>query len=194
MRIVGVVGLNGSGKDEVVKYLKERYAVPLLSVGDIVREIAAKEGVEPTRENLDSITKKYFKQFGEGYFLRLVIEKIQSSGWKVAGISGIRSPKDIVLLRDAFKQDFILIHVDITDPRVRYTRIHQRGSKRDELSYAEFLQQDQVSEELFQISESIDSADYEISNDGTLEDLHGEVEKLIEKRLPGIRNTGNYPL
>ena len=40
MRIIGVVGKNGSGKDEVLKYLRIRYSVPFLSTGDIVREMA----------------------------------------------------------------------------------------------------------------------------------------------------------
>jgi dephospho-CoA kinase len=184
MHIIGVVGLNGSGKDEVVKYLNKKHSIPLISVGDIVREIAAKEGLEPSRENLDGITQKYFNRYGEGYFVKLVIEKIHSSGWKNCGISGIRSPRDIDLVREAFKQDFILIHVYISDPRVRYERIYQRGSRRDELTYAEFLQQDQVSEQLFHISQSIASADYSISNDSTLEDLQREVDRLVkEKKL-----------
>jgi dephospho-CoA kinase len=177
MQGIGVVGLNGSGKDEVVKYLNKKYAVPLISVGDMVREIAAGESIEPSRENLDGITKKYFERYGEGYFLKLVIEKIRQNGWKTCGISGIRSPRDIALVREAFKQDFILIHVFISDER-----IHQRGSRRDELTYAEFLQQDRVSEELFHISRSIASADYSISNDGTLEDLQREVDKLVERK------------
>jgi orotate phosphoribosyltransferase len=183
MQVIGVVGLNGSGKDEVVKYLNIKYAVPLISVGDIVREIAAGEGIEPSRENLDGITKKYFERYGEGYFLKLVIEKIRQNGWRTCGISGIRSPRDIALVREAFKQDFILIHVYISDPRIRYERIHQRGSRRDELTYAEFLHQDQVSEELFHISQSIASADYSISNDGTSEDLQREVGMLVRTYL-----------
>ena len=46
VRIIGVIGENGSGKDEVLKYLRTKYNVPFLSTGDIVRGIAAKEGVD----------------------------------------------------------------------------------------------------------------------------------------------------
>jgi orotate phosphoribosyltransferase len=186
MQIIGVVGLDGSGKDEVVKYLATAYGVPLLSAGDMVREIAAKEGIEPTRDNLDGITRRYFERYGEGYFLKLVIEKINCNGWQTAGISGIRSPRDISLVREAFKNEFLLIHVFITDTRVRYERIRQRGSKRDDLTYAEFLRQDQASEELFRLSESIASAGISLSNDGTLSDLHKQVDKLVAEKLPEI--------
>ena len=182
MKVIGVIGLNGSGKDEVVKYLNQRYSVPLISVGDIVREIAFREGIEPVRENLDNITRRYFSQFGEGYFLKLIIDKIRNNKWQTAGISGIRSPQDVAVLKDAFKADFILIYVYVTDDRVRYERIHQRGSARDQISYTDFLQQDQVSEELFHIREAISQADYSVSNDGTLEDLHRQIDKLVEEK------------
>ena len=77
MKIIGVIGLNGSGKDEVVNYLNKHYNIPLISIGDIVREIASKEGIEPTRDNLDNITRQYFAQFGEGYFLKQIVERIR---------------------------------------------------------------------------------------------------------------------
>jgi dephospho-CoA kinase len=47
--VIGVIGLNGSGKDEVVIFLNKTYGVSLISVGDIVWEIAAIERLEPTR-------------------------------------------------------------------------------------------------------------------------------------------------
>ncbi len=183
VKAVGVVGLNGSGKDEVVKYLNRKYGVPLISVGDIVREIAGREGVEPTRDNLDEITKRYFAKYGKGYFLKQVIEKIQQNKWESAGISGIRSPEDVSLVKTAFKSDFILVYVYISDPRVRYERMVKRGSQRDKMAYAEFLQQDRVSEELFRVQEAIQMADISISNDGTLEDLHRQVDRSVADKL-----------
>ncbi len=182
MKVIGVVGLNGSGKDEVVKYLNARYGVPLISIGDIVREIASQENIEPTRDNLDEITRRYFEQFGKGYFLKLVVEKIRHNQWKFAGVSGIRSPEDVRIMREAFPEEFILVHVYITDNTIRYERMRQRGSKRDGMTFTDFLNQDKVSEEIFQINEAIDMADYSIPNNGTLEDLHRQIDRLVVDR------------
>jgi dephospho-CoA kinase len=182
MKVIGVVGLNGSGKDEVVNYLNKKYGVPLISVGDIVREIASKEGIEPTRDNLDAITKRYFSQFGEGYFVKQVVEKIRLNKWKVVGISGIRSPKDIAIVKEAFKQDFVLTYVYISDSKVRYERISKRGSKRDQASYEDFLKQDKISQELFHIQDAIKLADYSIPNDGSLEDMHNAIDNLVNEK------------
>jgi dephospho-CoA kinase len=181
MRVIGVIGLNGTGKDEVVKYLNQKYGVPLISVGDIVREIAAREKVQPTRENLDQIVKKCFAQYGEGYFLKLVIEKIKKNQWQTAGISGVRSPQDVAFLKNTYNDDFKLICVYVTEPQVRYNRIRQRGSQRDNVSYEDFLREDRVSEELFHIQEAVNMADYSIANDGALHDLHREIERLIKE-------------
>jgi len=181
MKVIGVIGLNGSGKDEVVKYLNRKYRVPLLSAGDLVREIAARRGIESTRENLDSITREYFQRFGEGYFLRAIADTIRQNHWESAGISGIRSPEDIAILKQEFGTDFVLIHVSVSDPRLRYERIKKRASKRDEVDYTEFIREDQVTEELFKINEAINEADFSISNDGSLDELYHQIDQLIEQ-------------
>jgi dephospho-CoA kinase len=182
VKVIGAIGQNGSGKDEVLKYLRLKHGVPFLSTGDVVREIASGEGVEPTRENLGKISDRYFREFGKGYFVRLLADKIRQTGWKIAGISGIRSLDDVSILKDIFGQDFILINVYVTDPHVRYGRMTGRGEDRDPHSFEEFLRQDKAEEELFSTKEAERLADYSISNDGTLDDLHREIDELISDK------------
>jgi dephospho-CoA kinase len=182
VKVIGAVGQNGSGKDEVLKYLRLKYNVPFLSTGDVVRDIAAREGAEPTRDNLGKISDRYFREFGKGYFVKLLADKIRRTGWKVAGISGIRSLNDVSVLKDIFGKDFILINVYITDPHVRYKRMTTRGEGRDPHSYREFLSQDKAEEELFSLKEAEQMADYSLNNDGTLDDLHREIDRLVSDK------------
>jgi dephospho-CoA kinase len=179
MGIIGVVGQNGSGKDEVLKYLFSRYNIPFLSTGDVVREIAKKDGLEPTRENLKDISEKCFRDMGDGCFVKLIVEKIRRQGWQIAGISGIRSIIDVKILRETLVNDFILIDVYVSDPYQRYSRMLNRGQERDPRSYEQFTKQDKAEEALFHIQEAEQQADYHISNDATLTDLHIAIEKLI---------------
>src|SRR4030043_2111255 len=137
-KVIGAIGQNGSGKDEVLKYLRAKHNMPFLSTGDAVREIAAKEGVEPTRENLGKISDRYFREFGKGCFVKLLADKIRHSGWKIAGISGIRSLDDVSILKDIFGKDFILIAVSISDPHVRFARMTKRGEGRAPHRYEQF--------------------------------------------------------
>jgi dephospho-CoA kinase len=180
-----VIGQNGSGKDEVLKYLRAKYQMPYLSTGDMVREIAAKEGKEPTRENLQEISERYFREFGRGCFVKLAAEKIRQDGWVVGGISGIHSAEDVKVLRDSTGKDFILINVYVSNPEVRYKRMLARHEGRDPHTYEQFLRNDKAEEEIFHIQSAGQSADFTISNDGTLGDLHREIGLLVsEKRLP----------
>jgi dephospho-CoA kinase len=182
MKIIGVIGKNGSGKDEVLKYLRDRYNVPFLSTGDIVRGIAAEEGKEPTRPNLQAISDRYFKERGEGCFVRMVVDKIRGNGWKAAGISGVRSPKDVDILRGELGKDFVLIDVYVTDPHVRFERMVKRGEGRDARAYEDFVKQDKAEEKIFGIEKAAARADYALSNDGALESLHDAIDNLVGKK------------
>jgi dephospho-CoA kinase len=114
--------------------------------------------------------------------VKLLADKIRHSGWKIAGISGIRSLDDVSILKDIFGKDFVLIHVYITDPHVRYNRMTRRGAGRDPHSYKQFLSQDRAEEELFSLKEAERRADYSISNDGTLDDLRSQIDRLVSDK------------
>lgn len=179
MKVIGVIGKNGSGKDEVLKYLKDKHNVPFLSTGDMVREIAAREGRPSDRTTLQEISDSYFQKYGQGCFVKMVAEKIREKGWPVAGISGVRSPHDVQLLREILGRSFVLIEVFVTDPRVRFERMRRRGAARDADSYERFLEQDRGEEQVFRVEEATRLADYSLSNDRELDDLHRAIEDLI---------------
>jgi dephospho-CoA kinase len=112
----------------------------------------------------------------------MLADRIQEKGWPVAGISGVRSPQDVHELRGIFGQSFVLIEVHVTSPQVRFERMRKRGAERDTDSYQDFLAQDRGEEQLFHVEEAARLADYSLSNDGGLEDLHRGVEDLIAQK------------
>ncbi|MCX6013118.1 MAG: AAA family ATPase [Chloroflexi bacterium] len=180
MKVIGVVGQNGSGKDAVLKYIRAKYNIPFLSTGDMVRKLAAERKVEPTRENLGKISEEYFQNYGRGCFVELVAQQIRKEGWFVAGISGIRAPEDVTILRKHFGQSFILIDVYVTDPRTRFNRMVERSEERDPDSYQQFLKQDETEEKMFHINQTSQLADYSINNDGNKDDLSSAIDLLVQ--------------
>jgi dephospho-CoA kinase len=182
MKVIGVIGKNGSGKDEVLKYLKEKHNIPFLSTGDMVREIAALEGRASDRETLQEVSDSCFRKYGQGCFVKMVAEKIREKGWPVAGISGVRSPHDVRMLREILGPSFVLIEVLVSDPRVRFERMRRRGAERDTDSYGRFLELERREEQVFRVGEAVKLADYSLSNDGRLEDLHRAIEDLIARK------------
>ena len=185
MKVIGAVGDIGSGKDEVLKYLRDRYGVPYLSTGDIVRRMAQEDGVEGTRENLEAISKRCFTEMGRGCFVRMAAQEIMKRGWEVAGISGVRSPDDVAVMKEMFGSGFVLVRVDINDPRIRFERVRLRSERRDPLTWEAFQEQDKNEEQEFHINRAEAMADYSIDNSGTLEDLHKQLDELVaSKKLP----------
>ncbi len=185
MKVIGVVGEIGSGKDEALKHLRDKYGVPYISTGDIVRQMAQQEGVVGTRENLAAISRRCFTEMGRGCFVRMVGQEIQKRGWKVSGISGVRSPDDVAVMREMFGDDFILVRVDINDPVIRFQRVRLRGERRDPLTLKEFQEQDGNEEREFQISRAGALAQHRLDNSGTLEDLRRQIDDLVASgKLP----------
>ena len=58
----------------------------------------------------------------------------------------------------------------------------KRGEERDPQRYEQFLMQDKAEEALFHITEAGEQADYAISNDGSLADLHEAIDRLVSDK------------
>lgn len=178
-KVVGVVGLNGSGKDVLLKHLKEQCGLEILSLGDVARELAHLEGVKYTRDKLHEISQKYVEKYGQDFFIKVLIEEIAKKNLEKVGVTGIRTPTDIAKLKEHFGADFFLVHVRVGDPKLRFERLKQRGEARDPKNYEDFLAQEKSERELFRLDEAIAQADVTVSNAGSWEDFHREIDRLV---------------
>jgi dephospho-CoA kinase len=91
-------------------------------------------------------------------------------------------------MREMQGPSVVLVQVSVTDPRVRFDRMRQRGEERDTDSYQRFLDQDSGEEQLFHVEEAAMMADYSLTNDGSLQDLHRKIEDLVARA--GLLTTG----
>jgi len=180
MKVFGSIGRIGSGKDAVVKYLSKRYGLPVVSVGDMVRERAAEEGLSPTRKELHRLSSRMIREHGKEYFMALVLKRIEDRGWEKAGITGIRTPEDVRFLRSRLGDGLVLFHVYVGDDHTRFERMRRRNSPRDPQTYEDFLEEDREEEAMFRIEGASAMADYSLDNSGSLEDLHGQVDAIVE--------------
>jgi dephospho-CoA kinase len=185
MKVIGAIGLNGSGKDELVEYLHERHGIPMLSMGDIVRDIADEERICPTRSNLHEISRRYIARHGKEYFVKRLIADIEEKQWQSVAITGIRTPADVRTLQAYFGQDFLLVHVRVGDPHIRFERGKERGEARDPQRYKAFLEQDKEEQEIFDIDEAIKQADITIDNDGSLQAFHRKIDRRVVEPMLG---------
>ena len=183
MIVIGAMGLNGSGKDTLIDHLCRRCDVHKLSVGDIARQIAEEQQIEPTRENLHHIWQKAMAEHGKDYFMRRVIEIIEQNRWQATGVSGIRTPEDVDITRHHFGDDLLLVHVRVNDARLRYQRLLERDRPRDPDTFEVFTQQEREEEEQFHVREALRQADLVINNYRSLEDFYQAIDYLLIEGL-----------
>lgn len=160
-----------------------RHDIPMLSVGDLVRDMATQRRIRPTRSNLHRVSQQVLQRHGAGFFARLLIARIQDAAWDAVGITGIRTPADSSAFRGRFGDDFVLIHVQAGDARIHFERVKARDEVRDPDSHKRFVRQDSEEEEVFDIQEAAARADITIENDGSLEDFHRSIEEQIVEPL-----------
>ena len=123
--VLAAVGKNGTGKDFFLEYVAKTYDFPMISIGDVVRELAAKDGLELTRDNLHATSKKYMSENGQTFFPEMIVKKIKESDAPNFLVSGIRPPSDIEVFKKAFGDKFVLVDVVISDDEVRYQRMQE---------------------------------------------------------------------
>ncbi|MEI6578574.1 MAG: AAA family ATPase [Eubacteriales bacterium] len=181
--VLAAVGKNGTGKDYFLEYVAKKYNLPMVSIGDVVRELATKDGLELTRENLHATSKKYMDAFGQTFFPEQIVKKIKESDSKIYLVSGIRPLSDVKFLKEAFGEMFVLVDVVISDDTVRFDRMLARGAERDGNSVEKLKDFDTGEEKLFHTSETEKMADYVIKNDGNVEDFYAAIEKFYNNFL-----------
>lgn len=174
--IIGLTGTNAAGKGEVANYLKSR-GFQYLSLSDIVREGATKQGLEHTRRNLIKVGNELRERFGAGILAEKTIDKIER---KNCVIDSIRNTEEVNSLRSL--PDFKLVCVDATI-ELRYKRAQERKTARDKISFKEFKRLEEVenfkSKTGQQLKQCIEIADDTIMNGGTLEELYKKIDGLL---------------
>ena len=180
--IIAAVGKNASGKDYFLEFISKEFGVPLLSVGDIVRELAEAEGLEKTRENLHATSHKYMEKYGQDFFPKRLIAKIKGLGYRDVLISGIRPPSDVENFKEAFGDDFFLVAIVVESDKKRWERTVARGSERDHVTFEEFLRLDEQEEILFNTSRTMSMADYTFyRGDFSDEEYHERIKKFYRE-------------
>lgn len=140
MKIIGVAGTNGSGKDTVGHILAQKYGWLFVSVSDLLRDECRKRGLAVERENLRNISAEWRREGGLGVLVDKAVEVFESGNGQYDGlaIASLRNPGECERITEL---GGVNVWVD-ADPRVRYERIQtaERGrGGEDEKTYEQFL-------------------------------------------------------
>jgi len=162
--IVALTGMPGAGKTTVARYLSQK-GIPLLIMGDVVREIAEIDGLEPTSDNLAKLMLRLRKKSGPEAIANLIVDKIKLMKEKdkklsVVIVDGIRSMAEVQVLRLIGTVKLLAIHGSTL---TRYTHVKERRRSDVSSNIDEFDKRDKIEMEVG-ISNAIALADESISN------------------------------
>lgn len=176
MRVIGTVGLPGSGKGEFAATASD-LGVPVVTMGDVIREECRRRGLDPASDH-GEVAQALREEDGPLAVAERSIPIIRAAldDNDTVLVDGLRSGDELDRFREAFGDDFTLVAVEAPF-EARVERIEARG--RDDTA-AETLRDRDERELGFGMGEAIARADVRIENTGTLEAFRERVAEVLE--------------
>jgi dephospho-CoA kinase len=143
IKLLGISGTNGSGKDSLGEMLAKRHGWLFVSVADLLREEARRRGLPIERENLRAIGVEWRREFGLGVLVDKAFEQFNQSKDKYKGLAVVpmRNPGEAQRVKELGGK---LVWID-ADPKIRYKRISSRlRSAEDNKTFEQFTAEEEI--------------------------------------------------
>ena len=149
MKLIGIAGTNGSGKDTVGKVLAASHNFLFVSMTDMLREELAKRGLPPAREHMRNLSAEWRREHGLGVLIDKSIEFYKAQAKEYAGlaVASLRNPGENDRVHELGGK---VVWVD-AEPKVRYDRLQANAGARGELRAVD----DKKTFEQFQAEEQV---------------------------------------
>ncbi|MBI5148143.1 AAA family ATPase [Candidatus Pacearchaeota archaeon] len=175
--LIGLIGTIGSGKTTASNYLVKKFKFKRVIMGNLVRAITRKEGLQVNRKNLLLTQKKYRTKYGNDYFIKTAVKKVE--GAKRGLIDGVRVPMDAIIPKKAGAK---IILIDAS-PKLRFERMKKRGRKGFSKTFTEFKKEEAMEFKLLDLKKTFKYVDYKIINNGNEKEFFKKFNKLIKKLI-----------
>jgi len=179
MKIIGLVGEKGSGKQTFVNYLKEispNLQLRQVRFSDILAATLMMWDIPITRSNLQKLAVIMNDTFGAQTLANAAKFSLEGDNADIIILDGVRRKGETEFVR-SFK-DNILIYITANSD-LRYQRLRKRSEKVGEvgLTLEQFMEEEKSKAES-EIPVISKTADIKIENNGTLEGFKQEIKSL----------------
>lgn len=175
--IIGLAGEIACGKGAVVDYLIKKYKAGSYRYSGILRDILDRIYQAQTRKNMTDLSDWLRKKFGQDILSKTLARDIEHDKNKIIVFDGIRRLPELNVFRKI--PGFFLIRV-AGDPKIRYERFTKRNENPgdNKKTYRQFLK-DLKGVSDYEIPKVMKRADFEINNNGSLDNLHKQIDQII---------------
>jgi dephospho-CoA kinase len=177
--LILIVGMPGSGKSFAASIIRKHFHAKDFKTGDVIREEIRRRGLKYNPEN-DKKMRIWFHSGRE----HLIVERL----WKkvrlckgIVVIDGLRSPKEVALLKKLYKGKIVLIKIKSSfNVRARRSVKRARFGKLETEKYLRERDKSEMSG-LVGLKQLLKSADYTIDNSKlTKKQMEKKVVELAE--------------
>lgn len=182
--LIGITGTIGAGKGTVVSYLVEQKGFVHYSVRAYIEQKVEEKGLTVNRDTLTQVSNELRKNTSPSYIVDQLIQRAKTDG-RDAVIESIRTIPEAEAIQH--EPDAYLFAVD-AGIHTRYERIVGRGTRTDDISFDTFKAQEEremQSDEPYKqnLAGTIARADYVFENSGSIDALHADVERVLQKAV-----------
>lgn len=177
MRVIGTVGLPGSGKGEFAAVADE-LGVPVVTMGDVIRVECRRRGLDPTNHH-GEVAQSLREEEGPLAIAERSIPMIREAldDADTVLVDGLRSADELRRFREAFGDDFTLVAIRAPF-ELRAERLGERG-RDDSDSDLEALRERDDRELELGLGETLERADVEIDNTDSLAAFRERVRDVL---------------
>ena len=179
--IIGITGTIGAGKGAVVEYLKEKGFKAYSSSG-ILKEILTERGHPHTREYLSNLAEELLATYPGGV-LSISLERAKKDDVKNLILEAIHRVSEAEFVRSVGGK---ILGVD-ADLKLRYERtLARKEGAKDTVTFEQFKESSEREDEgkrhlTSNIRSVIQTADAVVQNNGTLADLHAQIDAVLSE-------------
>ncbi|WP_418286211.1 AAA family ATPase [Halorubrum sp. DTA46] len=179
MNVIGTVGLPGSGKGEAANVAEEA-GIPVVVMGDVIRAECRRRGLDPAEHHgrmAGTLREEEGPDAIAARTLPLIREAADETDRGTVLVDGLRSTVELQRFREAFGDDFTLVAIHAPF-ELRAERLDARG-RDDSDSDLEALRERDAREIGLGLGDTLERADVEIDNTGTLAAFRTRVRELL---------------
>jgi dephospho-CoA kinase len=176
MKLIAFVGMPASGKSEAAAIAK-KLGIPVINMGDVVREETTRRGLPPTDENIGGTGTALRCEEGMDGIAKRCVPKIRAINSNAVVVDGIRNINEIEYYKKEFGNDFMLIAIN-TPFNIRFDRVKKRARSDDMKSMEELKRRDER-EKSWGLDMAIEKADINSDNTETIKKFKEKMEQLL---------------